>query len=118
MHAMNHPRAQAVRLLAALFSAASIATAISAGAAEANVARIPPANSTRAPMIGVATGETVNGVPVYRLPAVTVTVNRNVELARIAQEEKAARAKRDHPNVSATSPVTPPAAVGISRRPT
>ena len=30
------------------------------------------------PMVAVATGETVNGVPVYRLPPVTVTASRHV----------------------------------------
>jgi len=32
-----------------------------------------------------------NGIPVYRLPSVTVAVSRSAELARIAREEQLAR---------------------------
>jgi hypothetical protein len=35
-----------------------------------------------APVVGVPTGEFDRGLPVYRLPAVTVTATRTVELAR------------------------------------
>ena len=42
------------------------------------------------PMTGVATGEYENGVPVYRLPSVAVTVSRSAELARMAREEQLA----------------------------
>jgi hypothetical protein len=41
-----------------------------------------------APMVGTFTGEFENGVPVHRLPAITVTTNRSVELARMAREEQ------------------------------
>jgi hypothetical protein len=44
-----------------------------------------------APMVGTLTDEFENGVPVYRLPAITVTTSRSVELARIAREEQFAR---------------------------
>jgi len=36
---------------------------------------------------GVATGESVNGVPVYRLPTVNVTVSRSAALAEMAKED-------------------------------
>jgi hypothetical protein len=42
------------------------------------------------PMVGVATGEFQNGVPVYRLPAVAVTETRSQALARIAREDAVA----------------------------
>jgi hypothetical protein len=42
----------------------------------------------------VATGEFVNGVPVYRLPSVNVTASRKAELAKMAQEEAVAMARR------------------------
>ena len=35
-----------------------------------------------APVVGVPTGEFDRGLPVYRLPAITVTATRSVELAR------------------------------------
>ncbi len=42
----------------------------------------------------VATGEYVNGVPVYRLPTVSVTASRKAELAKMAREEAVAVARR------------------------
>ena len=39
------------------------------------------------PMVGVATGEFQNGVPIYRLPAVAVTETRSQALARFARED-------------------------------
>jgi len=42
------------------------------------------------PMVAVATGETQNGLPVYRLPAVAVSVSRSEELARMTQEDRMA----------------------------
>jgi hypothetical protein len=44
-----------------------------------------------APTVGTSTDAFENGVPVYRLPAITVTTSRSVELARMAQEEQFAR---------------------------
>jgi hypothetical protein len=44
-----------------------------------------------APMVGTFTGEFDRGVPVYRLPPVTITTTRSAELARMAQEEQLAR---------------------------
>lgn len=49
-------------------------------------AALPPA----APVVGVPTGEFDGGLPVYRLPAVTVTATRSAELAEMTQEEAAA----------------------------
>lgn len=63
------------------------AVAIFAVAATATVA-IRPAFVPSA-VTGVATGEYVDGKPVYRLPAVNVTVSRKAELAKMAQEEEA-----------------------------
>ncbi len=44
-----------------------------------------PANAassaTPVPAVGAATGDYENGLPVYRLPAVTVTASRRAELA-------------------------------------
>jgi hypothetical protein len=51
-----------------------------------------PATPSQAPIVGEFTGSYVDGVPVYRLPPVTVSVSRNAELARMAQEEQPGRA--------------------------
>ena len=42
------------------------------------------------PVVGVPTGEFDRGLPVYRLPAITVTATRSVELAKMVQEEAVA----------------------------
>jgi hypothetical protein len=42
---------------------------------------------------GVFTGRYVDGAPVYRLPSVSVSVNRKAELAKIEREEKDASAR-------------------------
>ena len=54
---------------------------------------VPPVTRTEspAPMVDTFTGEFENGVPVQRLPAITVTTNRSVELARMAREERFSR---------------------------
>ena len=41
-------------------------------------------------VLGVPTGEYQNGVPVYRLPTLTVSVSRSEELAKMALEEPVA----------------------------
>jgi hypothetical protein len=60
------------------------AVAVFAAAAAATVALKP---YTPIPMVGVATGEYVDGKAVYRLPTVSVTVSRRAELAKMAEEE-------------------------------
>jgi len=40
------------------------------------------------PVVGVPTGELVNGVAVYRLPSITVTASRSKELAQMANDEQ------------------------------
>jgi hypothetical protein len=66
--------------------AVAAAVAIFAVAAAATVALKP---WTPVAMVGVATGEYVDGKPVYRLPTVSVTVSRKAELAKMEQEERA-----------------------------
>ncbi len=39
-------------------------------------------------VVGVPTGELVNGVAVYRLPSISVTASRSEELARMTNEEQ------------------------------
>ncbi len=44
-------------------------------------------------MVGVFTGEFVNGAPVYRLPALTVVARRDAGLARTGRGDTLARAR-------------------------
>jgi hypothetical protein len=57
------------------------------------VALVPSVAKTElpAPTADTFTGEYERGIPVYRLPAMTVTTSRSVEDARIAREEQFAR---------------------------
>ena len=51
-------------------------------------------SSLPTPEAAFATGEFVNGVPVYRLPTVNVTVSRKAALAEMAKEDAAAVAMK------------------------
>lgn len=42
------------------------------------------------PMIGTFTGEYENGVPVYRLPPISITADRKTEMAKMAREDQLA----------------------------
>lgn len=90
MQARNRIRITAAALFTSLVAGVLIATA-----------SLPPADVTSAPsklskaavqasMVGVPTGEFENGIPVYRLPSVAVTVSRSEELAKMAREEQIA----------------------------
>ena len=80
--------------------AAAVASVVIAALLMGAVDRTPAKSSASAqpvvqapaivPMVGVATGEFQNGVPVYRLPAVAVTETRSQALARIAREDAVA----------------------------
>ena len=90
MKARNRTRIAAAALLASLAAGAVIATAT---LSPAHVTRAPShvkEVAVRAPVVGVPTGELENGVPVYRLPSVSVAVSRSAELARMAREEQLA----------------------------
>jgi ABC-type enterobactin transport system permease subunit len=87
MQAKNLSRIAAVTFLTSLAAGVVVATTM------LSPARTPsnlPIAQVRAPMVGVATGEMQNGVPVYRLPSVTVAVSRSAELAKMAQEGQVA----------------------------
>ena len=66
-----------------------IAVFVSAVAGTATVGAVRH-SSLSAPAVGVATGEYVNGAPVYRLPTVNVTVSRSAALAEMAKEDAVA----------------------------
>ena len=73
---------RAVRRSAQLVAAALIATAMAASAGKSTAPLRPPDASAQSPMVGVFTGEFVNGVPVYRLPPIAVVGHREPEFAR------------------------------------
>ncbi len=52
----------------------ALAVSVVAGTAAVGAVR---QSSPATPAVGIATGEYVNGVPVYRLPPVNVTVSRS-----------------------------------------
>ena len=67
----------------------TIALVVSAIAGTATVGAVRH-SSLASPAVGVATGEYVDGVPVYRLPAVNVTLSRSAALAEMAKEDAVA----------------------------
>ena len=79
------------RTMIATLSGLAIAAAVTAMAVLAPAQS--PASAAPVSMTAVATGETQNGLPVYRLPAVAVTASRSVELAKMEEEDRQALAK-------------------------
>lgn len=91
MQAKNLTRIAAVTFLTSLAAGVVVATTMLSPIAKAPAATAnAPIAQVQAPMVGLPTGETQNGVPVYRLPSVTVAVSRSAELARMAREEQIA----------------------------
>ena len=84
-----------IRKIVATLSIVLVA-AVLIGASAWHPAKVTPMGSPvaklaiPAQMVGVATGEFENGVPVYRLPSIAVTVSRSEALARMAHEEQLA----------------------------
>ena len=94
MYAHNRLQTRTVLLVAALVAAVIVI----AGPALTGAANAPQASPpSQAPMTAIATGEAVGGVPVYRLPSITVTANRKSELAKIAREEITAQTGSNRP---------------------
>ena len=94
---VGHRSRRNQRISSPIHQAAAEISAV-AGMVSTHAQTIPPATVQRTfltppvaptPMTAVATGEYVDGKPVYRLPAVNVTVSRKAELAKMAQEEEA-----------------------------
>lgn len=87
MQATNVIRRTVATLVVIIVASALFGAAALHRPKEALIA-LPPA-TLLAPeaMVGVPTGEYQNGVPVYRLPSIAVTVNRKEALAQIAREE-------------------------------
>lgn len=79
------------RLSTAFLIAIVVAVAMPSAAGETTGAA-----PTTAPerTVAVFTGKFVNGVPVYRLPSISISASRETELARIGHEESLARARQ------------------------
>ena len=58
---------------------------------EATAAERDGNSSGQGQMVGVFTGRFANGVPIYRLPAITVVASRKAELAKIEREDRSTR---------------------------
>ena len=90
----DHRQRISAQLLLPVLVVALMATAApdAAGAATDS----PPTSKAcdQAQVVGVFTGEYVNGAPVYRLPPVVVVASRKVERAKLGHEEQSTRARQ------------------------
>jgi hypothetical protein len=91
MQATNRISNTLAALVIVLVAAALIGATVWTPAKNAPATSPMAKAETLAPMAGTFTGEYENGVPVHRLPSITITTSRSVELAKIAQEEQVAR---------------------------
>ena len=92
------------RFSLALLAAVFIAGAAPAAAAEA-LAHAPSSSAAiQGQTVGVFTGEFVNGIPIYRLPSISVSANRTAELAKMEREEQLTRAKQAKARAAARPP--------------
>jgi len=78
----------------ALLGAALVATATHTWAWEAAPAHPATATPAGAEIVGVFSGEFVDGAPVYRLPSMSVVASREVVLAKLERQEQLARARQ------------------------
>jgi hypothetical protein len=90
MQATNHIRKILTALSVVLVAVALIGAATRHPTKETVPTSPVAASVVQAPVIGVPTGEYQNGVPVYRLPSIAVTVSRSEALARMAREDSLA----------------------------
>jgi len=90
MQATNRLRKILTALSVVLIAAALIGAAVRHPTQEPVQTSSVAGFMVEAPVIGVATGEYQNGVPVYRMPSIAVTESRSEALARIAREDSLA----------------------------
>jgi hypothetical protein len=79
----------AFALCLAAFAIAFAGSAVVSGPQSANKVA---ATASEQPVSGAFTGTYVNGAPVYRMPTISVSASRAVEMARIEQEDLRAQA--------------------------
>jgi hypothetical protein len=87
MQATNRTRRILTALSVVLVAAALIGAAAWHPAQELSGAAPTVTSAAPTPLVGVPTGEYQDGVAVYRLPSIAVTVSRSEALARIARED-------------------------------
>ena len=100
----DHHRRISVQLSTPLVVVALIATvALGAAAQAADLQPVSKASAT-AQVVGVFTGQYVNGTPVYRLPPVIVVASREVQRARLERERQLTRAEQARAKAAARRP--------------
>jgi hypothetical protein len=91
------PAGLSMALLAAILLAATPAAGDTLGP-------VPTSRPAQERMVGLFTGEFVNGTPVYRLSPITVSASRKAELAGIDREEQSKRARQARARTAARPP--------------
>ena len=97
--------ADSARLSVALLAAVVIVVATPAVGGDAIGPAPTSTGLAQERMVGVFTGEFVNGTPVYRLPSISVSASRTADLAKIEREERLTRARQ----ARTRTPARPPA---------
>jgi hypothetical protein len=88
----------------ALVAGVLIAVAVPVAACEKATPTLVANASGETRGAGAFTGEFVNGVPVYRLPAINVVGRRQAEVAKTRRDEESARSGRSRGNSAAAAP--------------
>jgi len=86
-----------------LLAAALVATAMQAWAGDTTTPGQSATSAANAPMVGVFTGDFVNGAPVYRLPPIAVVASRKA-LTEQALENGIVRARQARAKAAAKPP--------------
>ena len=87
-----------------LLPVALIATVALGATAEAADLRPPSRASANAQLVGLFTGEYVDGAPVYRLPPVIVVASREADRAVLQRERQTLRAQQARSKAAAKNP--------------
>ena len=90
MNAIRHSFIVATLLIAT--SAAMLIANAWIAPLDASAHERQPRATASTPMVAVATGERVNGVAVFRLPSINVSITRSAALAEIERESASANA--------------------------
>ena len=90
----------AFMLCLAAFAIALAGLAGSAVVAVPQSANKVAATASQPSVRSAVTGAHVNGVPVYRMPAINVSASRSAEMARIEQEDRQARTSQNAASAS------------------
>ena len=81
----------AIRTLQLLALGLAAAVLLAAVPVSTDKSAVPPLGTlvpATTPMVGTFTGEYENGIPVYRLPPIAITVDRKAEMAKIEREDR------------------------------